>query len=78
MYKWVRILTKSCLTSRKNKQIREDQNIAPNEKWGEEVPYPFHTVHIDHKGPPNQMSDSKQHCLVVIDAFFVFDSSVSN
>ena len=26
MYKWVRTLTKSCLTCRKNKQIRKDQN----------------------------------------------------
>ena len=49
MYKRVRTLMKSCLTCRKNKQIRKDQNTAPNEKWGEEVPYPFHTVHIDHK-----------------------------
>ena len=38
MYKWVRTLTKSCLTCRKNKQIRKDQNTAPKEKWGEEVP----------------------------------------
>ena len=51
------------------KQIRKDQNTAPNEKWGEDVPYPFHTVHIDHKGPLNPMSDGKHHCLVVIDAF---------
>ena len=72
MYKWVRTLTKSCLTCRKNKQIRKDQTTAPNEKWGEEVPYPFHTVHIDHKGPLNPMSDGKHHCLVVIDAFSRF------
>ena len=72
MYKWVRTLTKSCLTCRKNKQIRKDQNTAPNEKWGEEIPYPFHTVHIDHKGPLNPMSDSKHHCLVVTDAFLRF------
>ena len=32
MYKWVRTLTKSCLTCRKNKQNRKDQNTAPNEK----------------------------------------------
>ena len=68
MYKWVRILTKSCLTCRKNKQIRKDQNTAPNEKWGEEIPYPFHSIHIDHKGPLNPMSDGKHHRLVVIDA----------
>ena len=71
MYKWVRTLTKSSLTCRKNKQIRKDQNTAPNEKRGEEVPYPFHTVHIDHKGPLNPMSDGKHHCLVVIDAFLL-------
>ena len=41
---------------------------------GEEVPYPFHTVHIDHKGPLNPISDGKHHCLglVVIDAFSRF------
>ena len=72
MYKWVRTLTKSCLICRKNKQVRKDQNTAPNEKWGEEIPYPFHTVHIDHKGPLNPMSDGKHHCLVVIDAFSRF------
>ena len=71
IYKWVRTLTKSCLTCRKNKQIRNDQNTAPNEKWGE-VPYPFHTVHIDHKGPFNPMSDGKHHCLVVVIAFLSF------
>ena len=67
--KWVRTLTKSCLTWQKNKQIRKDQNTALNEKWGEEVPYPFHTVHFDQKGPLNPMSDGKHPCLVVIDAF---------
>ena len=69
MYKWVGTLTMSCLICRKNKQIRKDQNTAPNEKWGEQIPYPFHTVHIDHKGPLNSMSDGKHHCLVVIDEF---------
>ena len=72
MYKWVRTLTQSCLTCRKNKQIRKDQNTAPNEKWGEEVLYPFHTVHIDHKRPLNPISDGKHHCLVVINAFSRF------
>ena len=72
MYKWVRTLTKSCLTCRKHKQIQKDQNTVPNEKWGEEVPYPFHTVNIDHKGPLNPMRDGKHHCLVVIDAFLRF------
>ena len=72
MYKWVRTLTKSCLTCRKNKQIRKDQNTAADEKWREEVPSPFHTVHIDHKGPLIRMSDGKQNCSVVIDAFSRF------
>ena len=72
MYKSVRTLRKSCLTCRRNKQIRKDQNTAPNERWGEEVPYPFQTVHTDHKGPLNPMSDGKHLCLVVIDAFSRF------
>ena len=72
MYKRVRILSKSCLTCRKNKQIQNDRNTAPNENWGEEVPYPSYTVHIDHKGPLNQISDGKDQCLVVTDAFSRF------
>ena len=72
MYKCVQTPTKSCLTYRKNKQIRKDQNTAPNEKWGEEVPCPFHTVHIEHKGSLNPMSDGKHHWLVVKDAFLRF------
>ena len=72
MYKCVRTLTKSCLSCQKNKQIRKDQNTAPNENRGEEVLYPFHAVHIDQKGPLNPMSDGKHHCLVVIDAFSHF------
>ena len=72
MYKWVQTLTKSRITYRKNKQLRNDQNTAPNEKWRRKVLYPFHTVHIDHKGPLNRMSDGKNHCLVAIDAFLRF------
>ena len=84
MYKWIRTLTKSCLTRRKKKQIRKDQNTAPNKKWGEEVPYAFHTVHIDHKGPLNSRSDGKHHCLFAIDAsvcnrrYFALHSSLSS
>ena len=71
-YKWVQTLTKSRLTCRKNKQIRNDQNTAPNENWRKKVIYPFHTVHIDHKGPLIPMSDGKNHCLVAIDVFLRF------
>ena len=72
MYKRVLTLTKSCLTCKKNKQIRNDQNTAPNKKWGEEKSYAFHTVHIDHKGHLKPMIDGKHHCLVVVDAFLRF------
>ena len=71
MCKWVGTLTKSCLTYRKNKQIWKDQNTAPNKKWEHEIPYQFHTVHVDHKGPLKPMSDGKHPCLVVIDAFLL-------
>ena len=40
--------------------------------WGQEVRYPFHTIHIDNKGPLNPMSYGKHRCLVVIDAFLRF------
>ena len=72
MYKWVQTLTKCCLTCRKNEQIRKDQNTAHNEKWGEEVPYSLHTVHVDHRGPLNPMSDGKHRCLVLTDALLRF------
>ena len=72
MYKWVRTLTKCCLTCREIKQIRKDQNTAPNEKWGEEVLYHFHTVHTDHRRPLMRMSFGIHHCLVVIDTFSRF------
>ena len=36
------------------------------------MPYPIHTVRIDHKGPLNPMSDGKHHCFVVIDALSRF------
>ena len=72
LFKWIRTLTKSCLSQRKNKEIRMDQNTAPNDKWGEEIPYLFQTVHFDHKGPLNSKSDRKHHGLVVVDAFSHF------
>ena len=70
--KWVQTLTESCLTCRKNKQIRKVQNTAPTEKWGGELLYQFHNVYIDHKGPLNSMSDGKHPCLLVTDAFLRF------
>ena len=72
MYKWVRTLTKSCRTCRMNKQIGKNQNTAPNEKWGEEVTYLFHTVHLDPEGPLNPRKDLKQQCLGVKDAWSRF------
>ena len=45
MYKWVRTRPKSCQTCRRNEQIRKDQNIAPNQQWGKEVPYPHTTLY---------------------------------
>ena len=53
----------------KNKQKRKDLNQALLEKWTETVPFPFHTVHIDQKGPINPPSNGNKHCLVVIDSF---------
>ena len=69
LYKWVSHLIANCLDCQKNKQKRKDLNEAPLEKWTETVPFPFHTVHIDHKGPINPPSNGNKHCLVVIDSF---------
>ena len=56
----------------KNKQKRRDIHEAPLEKWADTVPFPFHTVHIDHKGPLNPPSSGKHHCLVIVDSFSRF------
>ena len=69
LYKWVSHFIANCLDCQKNKQKRKDLNEAPLEKWTETVPFPFHTVHIDHKGPINPPSNGNKHCLVVIDSF---------
>ena len=39
---------------------------------GELEPIPFKTIHIDHKGPLRPSSNSKTHCLVVVDNFSRF------
>ena len=46
MYKGIRTLRKSCLTSREYTQNQEDHDTTPIEKWGEDLLNPFHTVRI--------------------------------
>ena len=72
MYKCIENLIADCLDCQKNKQKRRDIHEAPLEKWTDTVPFPFHTVHIDHKGPLNPPSNGKQHCLVIVDSFLCF------
>ena len=72
MYKWITQLIAGCLDCQKNKHKRHDLNQAPLEQWTDTVPFPFHTVHIDHKGPINPTSNGKKHCLVVVDSFSRF------
>ena len=72
MYKWVKHLIASCLDCQKNKKKRKDIYEAPLEKWTDTIPFPFHTVHIDHKGPLNPPSNGKHHCLVIVDSFSRF------
>ena len=72
MYKWVHALIADCINCQSNKHKRHDINEAEVQKWSEKVPLPFHTVHIDHKGPLNPKSFGYQHCLVVVDAFSRF------
>ena len=62
-------LIANCLYCQKNKQKRKGLNEAPLEKWTETVPFPFHTVHIDYKGPINPTSNENKHCLVVNNSF---------
>ena len=60
----------------KNKQKPKDINEAPLEPWFSTVPFPFHTIHIDHKRPLNPPSRGKKPCLVVVDAFSRFIQEV--
>ena len=69
LYKRVSHLIANCLDCQKIKQKRKVLNEGPLEKWTEIVPFPFQTVHIDHKGPINPPSNGNKRCLVVIDSF---------
>ena len=72
MQKWVQALVNDCLICQKNKHKPSQQNKAPLENWKDDIPFPMHTVHIDHKGPLNPSGKGKKHCLVVVDAFSRF------
>ena len=72
MQKWVQALVNDCLICQKNKHKPSQPNQAPLENWNDDIPFPMHTVHIDHKGPLNPSSKGKKHCLVVVDAFSRF------
>ena len=67
-YKWLTMLIHDCLDCQKNKSKRHDLNEAPLQQWGELETTPFHTIHIDHKGPFWPSSISKHYCLVVVDS----------
>ena len=69
IYKWIENLIAVCLDFEKNKQKWRDIHEAPLEKWTDAVPFPFHTVHIYHKGALNPPSNGKHHCLVIVDSF---------
>lgn len=72
MQKWVTVLINDCLTCQQNKHTTHQKHEAPLEHWNEDIPFPFHTVHIDHKGPLNPPSKGKKHCLVIVDSFSRF------
>ncbi len=72
MYKWIISLIADCQNCQTNKHKRHDQSQAELQPWTETVPFPFHTVHIDHKGPLNPVSNGYKHCLVIVDSFSRF------
>ena len=72
MYKWVTMLIQDCIDCQKNKSKRHDLNEAPLQQWGELETTPFHTIHIDHKGPLRPSSNDYLYCLVIVDAFSRF------
>ena len=45
----------------KNKQKRKNFNEDALENWTETVPFPFHTIYIDHKGPKSPPSNGKNN-----------------
>ena len=53
------MLVHDCLDCQKNKPQRHDLNEAFLEQWGELETTPFHTIHIDHKGPFRPCSNQK-------------------
>ena len=57
MYKWITMLVHECLDFQKSNPQRHDLNEAPSEQGGELETTPFHTIHIDHKGPFRPCSD---------------------
>ena len=67
--KWITALIADCLGCQTNKDHRKDLQTAPLQEWSTMVPAPFHTVHIDYKGPLTPASHSCTYCLVCIDAF---------
>ena len=72
MYKWVTMLMQDCLDCQKNKPQRHDLNEALLEQWGELETTPFHTLHIDHKGPFRPCSNQKKLCLLIVYRFSRF------
>ena len=71
MFNWICTLTADCLTSQNNKPKPKHRNEIPLEEWQHET-VPFRTTHIDHKGPLQPPSNRNLHCLLIIDAFFLF------
>ena len=71
MFGWICALTAGCLTCQKNKPEPKHRNRVPLEEWPNET-VPFHTVHIDHKGPLHPISANNVHCLLILDAFSQF------
>ena len=72
LYKWITMLVHDCLDCQKNKPQRHDLNEIPLEKLGELEITPFHTIHIDHKGPFRHISNQKKFCLVILGSFSPF------
>ena len=63
------MLLHDCLDCQKNKPKRKDLNEAPLQQWGQLETTPMKTIHIDQNGPLRPMSNGKNYCLVVVDAF---------
>jgi len=67
LYPWISALIKDCLLCQQHKHMKKQ--IASLHSPSRQVTSPFHTIHIDFKGPINPPSNGYKYILVIVDTF---------